>query len=285
MSRFFDKTRSAQILGAKAGTATHPEAETWMDDLHKPSVIGAEIAELRLAHCRKTRLTLPADAPLMANSLVAKDGAVESYRLLRTRLMRIQVSQGLHSIIMSSTVSNEGKTLTTLNLAQAYASLKDQRVLVVDGDLRTSGLSRFFTPCSGPGLADALAGDANFADVIQATDNPNLYVVSTGQRSASPPELYASPRWKEFLGWCSECFKLILVDTPPIFPLSDFDLMASACDGIVLVVRAQRTQREVLQKAAAQIDPKKLLGIVYNATQSEHRKSKYYNPYFGGDTN
>lgn len=203
---------------------------------------------------------------------------MESYRILRTRLMRAQAAQGLRTLIFSSAVSKEGKTLTTLNLAQAYVALKDQRVLLIDGDLRTRAISKFFAPSPGPGISDALVGDADFADVIFATDKPNLFFVSPG-RNVAAPELYASKRWKEFLTWCGECFKVILVDAPPIFPLADFDLMSAACDGIVLVVRALRTNRDLLQRAVDQIDSKKLLGIVYNATQSECRDSSYIEAY------
>jgi capsular exopolysaccharide synthesis family protein len=208
---------------------------------------------------------------------------MESYRMLRTRLMRAQAAQGLRTVIFSSAIRNEGKTLTTLNLAQAYVILGDQRVLLIDGDLRTGALSRSFVQSPGPGLSDALVGDADFADVIMATDKPNLFSVAAGRNAAPPPELYAGRRWKEFLSWCGKSFKTILVDAPPIFPLSDFDLMSASCDGIVLVVRAQGTDRDSLQRAAAQVDSRKLLGIVYNATQIDSRKSKYNNTHSAGD--
>jgi len=284
MSRFFDKTRNAERFAIGGAATTQADPEQWVEELRKTGQIGADIASSRLANCRKTRLTLPHDAPSLANANVARGSAMEAYRMLRTRLMRTQAAQGLRTLIFSSAVSNEGKTLTTLNLAQAYAGLKDERVLLIDGDLRTGALSKFFDQSSGPGLSDALSGDTNFSDVVLGTDKPNLFFVPSGKNSAPPPELYASQYWKEFLGWCSECFKIILVDAPPIFPLSDFDLMSAACDGIVLIVRAQRTSRELLQKAAGQIDSKKLLGIVYNAAQSESRKSKYNNPYLADDS-
>lgn len=284
MSRLFDQTRRANNVVLEAAKATQTSPEQWVEDLRRTSRIGTDIADVRLANCRKTRFADITGTPSLANPAVAHGSAMESYRMLRTRLMRAQTTQGIRSIVLSSAVSNEGKTLTTFNLAQAYAGLEDQRVLLVDGDLRTSALSKFFAPNSGPGLSDALAGEASFADAIMATNKSNLYFVPTGEKMAPPPELYASERWKEFLSWAGECFKVILVDAPPISPLSDFDLIAAGCDGIVFVVRAQRTHRELLQKAAAQVDPKKLLGIVYNATQSESRKSKYNNPYIGGDT-
>jgi capsular exopolysaccharide synthesis family protein len=279
MSRLFDQTRKAQNVILEGVAPAQDSPEQWVEDLRKTSRIGQDIAEVRLASCRKTRFANPTLTPSLANPAVAQGSAMEAYRMLRTRLMRAQAAQGIRSIILSSAVGNEGKTLTTFNLALAYASLEDRRVLLIDGDLRTSALSQFFAPNSGQGLSDALAGEANFADVIMATNKPNLHFVPTGEKAGPPPELYASERWKAFLGWAGECFNVILIDAPPIFPLSDFDLMAAATGGIVFVVRSHRTHRELLQKAAAQVDSKKLLGIVYNATQNENKKSKYNNPY------
>lgn len=284
MSRFLDRTRNAQNALLETTSTAQQNPEKWADFLRNTNVAVAESAELRLAKCRKTGLTPPPDLPLLTNTYVASTSAMESYRILRTRLMRAQATQGLRTLIFSSAASNEGKTLTTLNLALAYIALKDQRVLLVDGDFRTRSMSKFFVPSSAPCLSDALLGDVEFADVILATDKPNLFFVSPCSDPA-PPELYASKRWKEFLEWCGECFKVILVDAPPIFPLSDFHLMSAACDGIVLVVREQRTNRDILQKATAQIDSKKLVGIVYNATQSENRHSKYGKAYLLGDSN
>ncbi len=72
------------------------------------------------------------------------------------------------------------------------------------------------------------------------------------------------------------------MDSPPILPVADFELIASACDGVLVVVRALQTQRSLLRKASAQIDPKKLLGIVFNAAESE-RRNGYYNRYYTGN--
>lgn len=284
MSRLFDQTRKAQNVVLEGGAAAADRPEQWVQELRKTNRVGQGIAEHRLANCRKTHFANPTITPSLANPAVAQGSAMEAYRMLRTRLMRAQASQGIRSIILSSAVGNEGKTLTTFNLALAYASLEDQRVLLIDGDLRTRALSQFFAPNSGQGLSEALSGEADFADVIMASTKSNLHFVPTGEKTTPPPELYASERWKEFLGWAGECFNVILIDAPPIFPLSDFDLMAAAADGIVFIVRSHRTHRELLQKAAAQVDSKKLLGIVYNATQNEVKKSKYNNPYIEAET-
>lgn len=284
MSRYFDRTRNAQNLSLAGTSPVESDPERWVEDLRKVNVVGTQIAESRFAHSRKAVICAPPGTPTLSDPALAHGNAMEAYRMLRTRIMRAQTAQGLRSLIFGSAVSEEGKTLTAFNLAHVYSGLKDQRVLLVDGDLRQAGLSRYFSADAGPGLAEALAGEANFDDVVMATNKPNLFFVPAGKHSAPPPELYASQRWKEFLGRCSECFKVILIDAPPIFPMSDFDLMSAACDGILLVVRAQRTHRDLLQKLAGQVDSKKLLGVVYNGTQNESRQSKYNSPYLSNDS-
>ena len=156
------------------------------------------------------------------------------------------------------------------------------RTLVVDGDLRTRGLSKLIGAPSGPGLADILEGRARYEEAILGTDHPNLFALAAGSAVGAPPELLAGSQWKEFLGWASETFKLVLIDGPPILGLSDIDLMANGCDGVLMVVRANRTKRNLLRKAASTIDPKKNLGVIFNATDSDIHKS-YYHAYYAGN--
>lgn len=127
---------------------------------------------------------------------------------------------------------------------------------------------------STPGLAEVLAGEVTPDEAIVATNQKNLFVLPAGTVLSCPPELFTGSRWQEFLGHCSEMFKVILIDTPPILPLADFELISAACDGVVMVVRAHHGQRATLQKTAGVLDPKKLLGVVFNATDVS-RKDYY----------
>ena len=151
----------------------------------------------------------------------------------------------------------------------------------MDADLRSRRLTCLFG-YPPPGLGEVLSGKTSFAEAILATDLPNLYLLGAGTPSAPPPELYAGPRWKEFIGWAGECFKLILIDSPPIVPLSDFELISGSCDGYLTVVRALSTQREALQKAAQVGDPKKSLGVVLNSIETG-AYANYYGRYYGSN--
>ena len=287
MSKFFNETRKAQDWALREGATKRLDVQRMLENVkenaQKADAVATDLAETRVGRSGKVHLARSSDSPVIYAGSESTEEALESYRALRTRLMRLQAEQGIRSVVMSSALPGEGKTLTTLNLALCCAQLHDQRVLVIDADLRTRGLSELLGQPARPGLGEILASQAQFNEGIFTTDLPNLHGLCAGASTAPPAELFADNRWKEFIGWCSESFKLVLVDSPPILPLADFELIASPCDGVLAVVRALQTQRTLLRKASAQIDPKKLLGIVFNATESEHRNG-YYNRYYTGNT-
>jgi len=283
MSKFFDETQKAQEWAAREAAAKKLNLEqalqTVKHSVAQAAAVADEMADSRLGNCRKLPFTGQTGVPLILPENALSSVAAESYRALRTRLMRHQKANGLRSLVVSSALPSEGKTLTTLNLALCCAQLRDLRILLVDADLRTRGLSGLAGNPPAPGLAEVLAGKVQFEAAIFATAQPNLYILPAGAAKTPPPELYAGDRWKELVGWCSESFSIILVDSPPILPLSDFDLILNRCDAALVVVRSQKTPREMLQRAAGQIDKNKLLGVVFNATDfgAGDRYYQYYN--------
>ncbi len=282
MSKFFDETQKAQEWAAQQAATKSLNLEqalrTVKENVAQAAAVVNEMADSRLGNCRKLHLTRQAGVPVILPGDAPNSPAAESYRTIRTRLMRYQRENGVRSLVVSSALPDEGKTLTALNLALCCAQLQDLRILLVDADLRTRGLTGIIGYPPVPGLAEVLAGKAQFDQAIFATDQPNLYILPAGAPKAPAPELYAGERWKELIGWCSEAFSIILVDTPPILPLSDFDLIMNGCDAALVVVRSQKTPRELLQKAAGQIDKSKLLGVIFNATDfaSGNRYYQYY---------
>ena len=228
-----------------------------------------------IENCRKIHLPKDTKAAVLFQSQNGTAAAAEAYRGLRTRVMRLQSTQGIQSIVLSSSLPGEGKTVTALNLGLCCAQLHEMKVLVVDADLRTRGMTKLLGYPAVPGLAEVLAGKADHESAILSTDIPNLYFLGAGESTSSSPELFAGSRWKDLIAACARSFRLVLVDTPPILSLSDFELISHACDGVLLVVRALRTPRAGLRSAAAQIDSRKLLGVVYNGTQFDVDKNGY----------
>lgn len=282
MSRFFDETRRAQQASARLSLAGGLDLEQAVKSVKQADTVIDQVADSRLRRCKKIELPHSSVLPIIQNGNIATRAAGESYRALRTRLMRLQALNGLRSIVISSTVPGEGKTLSTFNLGLSYAQLKQERVLIVDADLRTRGLTQLLGATSASGLAEVLSGKAQFEDAVLATELPNFYALSAGILSVSPPELFSGERWKEFIGWASECFKVVLIDSPPLLPLSDAELIAAACDGVLLVVRARSTQREQIQRSCNHIDNRKLIGLIFNATDVQG-KGGYYNAPYGGN--
>jgi capsular exopolysaccharide synthesis family protein len=204
--------------------------------------------------------------------------AVESYRTLRTRLINRQAKKKISTIMITSAIPGEGKTLTALNLALCYAQLPEARVLLVDADLRSRGLSAHFGNPEIPGLLEVLAGEVSSEEAILTTDHKNLFFVNAGAKmgTVSPAEQFASPNWKEFLAKNSELYSVILVDSPPVLAVSDSELIGAGCDGLLVVVRALHTSREVLQRMTNSIDKSKFLGIVYNAVPESAASVDHY---------
>ena len=274
MSKFFNETQKANQWTQQKLANQDMDVKEMLESLKQGPASGTQLADARLNECRQVHVGNGNGARLVLHQGEASRAALEAYRGLRTRLMRAQAKTGLKSIVVTSSLPGEGKTLTTMNLGLCYAQHPQQRVLVIDADLRTCGLTSMLDHPSTPGLAEVLAGEVTPDEAIVATNQKNLFVLPAGTVLSSPPELFTGTHWQEFIARCSELFKVILIDTPPILPLADFELISAACDGVLMVVRAHHGQRETLQKTARALDPKKLLGLVFNATDVS-RKDYY----------
>jgi len=275
MSRFFNQSKQTSSLRQPPNGNDADSLD--IEGLVEASREAQPQAEEAVAAPTTTdnRIQLSLRLPILADGS-AMPQAEEAYRALRTRLLRLQATQKIGSIAITSSDQGDGKTLTSINLALCYSRLPNTRVLLVDGDLRTAGLTVLTSAPHAPGLADVLDGATAFDRAVVSTNVPNLFVVGAGRCASAASELYAKPRWKEFMKWCSGNFTLVLVDSPPILGLADFELIAAGCDGVLLVVRARMTAREALQEATRQIDRKKFLGIVFNGQEAPKKPGYSY---------
>jgi len=181
--------------------------------------------------------------------------------------------------MLRSSIPAEGKTVTALNLALSSAQLGHLRILLVDADLRSRGLTRRLGVPGGLGLSDVLSGKSPAAEVILTTEHNNLSVIGAGSLSSNPAELFASTAWSEFIAWAKASFDMILIDAPPIHSLADAELIGAACDGALIIVKAFSTPREMAQKCAVRLDKKKVMGIVFNGLLTSPGDYPY--SYFG----
>lgn len=206
--------------------------------------------------------------PLLLNGA---DGSalswVEAYKRLRTQVMKAQAAGDVGSIAICSVGPSDGKTLTAFNLACACAQLEGSSVLLVDADLRTRGLSKLIPDLPSPGLADFLSSTLECENIALRTNLNGLFVVGAGNSETSPAELFSRGKWQEFLNWAKGHFKFVIVDSLPVGVVADSDLVTGACDRVLVIVRALKTSRATLEDALGQLDPGKILGVVWNGAQ------------------
>jgi len=274
MSKFFNETQKANQWAQRKLSNPDMDVREMLESIKHGSTLETATANAQLAQYQQAQVGNGNATHLILRQDQSSKVALEGYRALRTRLMRAQAKAGLKTIAITSSLPGEGKTLTTMNLGLCYAQLPQQRVLVIDADLRTCGLTSLLDePCT-LGLAEVLAGRATPEEAIAATNQKNFFMLPAGTISSPPPELFTGSHWQELLGRCSELFEVVLVDTPPIVPLADFELISVACQGVVMVVRAHYGEREILQKSASSVDRKKLLGFVFNGADANEKQ--YY---------
>jgi capsular exopolysaccharide synthesis family protein len=301
MSKFFNETRSAQKISPVPATANvdiqelvgslkqsmesngsavaHPselDLSQLMQPLKESHDAASQVAAGRLEKCRSIRLPRTEERSFLVSQYnPTMQAAVEAYRTLRTRLVKQQTRTGSRSLVVTGSTQGEGKTLTAFNLALCYAKIENWPVLLVDADLRTRGLSNLAGDPESPGLAEILEKDCSYQSAILRTDVASLYVLPAGETTSSPSELFSGPRWKEFMGWAAESFRLVLIDSPPALNLADFELIAARCESVMVVARARKTEREALTKVLAQVDPRKMAGVIFNAAE-EPADNGYY---------
>lgn len=194
--------------------------------------------------------------------------AAEHFGVIRTRLLNARAQSGTRSVIVTSAHKQEGKTFNCLNISISVAQLSSTRVLLVDGDLRMKGISRFLGLEKSAGVADFLRSRKPFRACVRSTTLPYLSVAPAGDVPVDAvPGILEGPRFAEFLEESKQEFGLIIVDSVPVAaPVADFELLLAACDAALLVVHLRKTTREGMDISARRLDGK-LLGIVVNNTE------------------
>ena len=210
--------------------------------------------------------------------------ASEAYKLLRTKLQFSFSDQNeSHVIGISSALSGEGKSLSSVNLAYTLSQL-NKKVVLIDCDMRRPTLAEKLHIKKTPGLSSLLTGQSNLKDILQCCGLKNredaFYVISAGQNPPNPVELLSSSRMAKTLEVLRTEFDYIIIDLPPVGEVSDAMAVAKQTDGMLLVVRQNYCDRIVLAESIRQFEfiETKILGVVFNCT-SEH-EGKYGKGYY-----
>lgn len=205
---------------------------------------------------------------------------LEQFKALRAKF-EYQLDIHKHKVVaVTSAIAEEGKTLTSANLAANLASVGRKKVLLIDTDMRKSDIARFFNAPQNPGLKEFLTGSASLENIILSSDSVSgLHIVSGGERGTAPTDLLAGDSFRSFLLEMRKKFDTILLDTPPILPVADTLSLRDQVDGFIFIFRIGFTPYVMLRQALEEIDKTKIMGVVLNGV--EMKKYKYYQRYYG----
>jgi protein-tyrosine kinase len=224
----------------------------------------------------------PLNEALLVDLHNPREAPAEEFRSLRTRLNHLQTLQPLRTLVVTSASPAEGKSFTAMNLAIAQAQLAEKRVLLADFDFRRPSIDKAFQIDTSPGLTEYLLGKARIGEVIRKIADANLYLMTAGEAVPNPLELLNLKECRGLLEALRSHFDWVILDSPPLLFAADGNLLATMCDGTILVVRIGATTFDAVTRAMQSLCENNVLGVVVNgARRSElYSKYSYYHDYY-----
>lgn len=204
----------------------------------------------------------------------------DRFRLLRMRFREVKAKTKLRSLVITSPLPEDGKSTIAINLATALAEGGKRSVLLVEADLHHPTVSQSVRTQGHPGLAECLEAGVDPLSVIRRLQPPSWYLLPAGELQGNPTELLQSDSLADMMRRLSPMFDWILIDTPPVAPLSDALSVSRHTDASLLVVRADQTPRSAVGEALDLLGRAHVLGIIFNGAERLNRLySKYYGYY------
>lgn len=223
----------------------------------------------------------PQPGALMVGNDEAKGPFLEGYRVIRTALGYCWTGQEPRVIVCTSTAPGEGKTLTSVNLAQTLAAV-DGGVLLIDCDLRKPTAHDSLGIKRAPGLSDLLASKATLEEAVRSVPGTQLHVVAAGTSVPSPGDLLTTEAMRGLVASLRHSYRWIVLDTPPVGAVADALVLASLGDGVVVVAGAEMVSRKAVLNTLHRVSETgaRILGVVLNRAQVA-RHAYYYGRYYG----
>lgn len=285
MSRLFEALQHSEAEAQQP--SPKPQLETVAVESLKPQFEDVAVESLpeiepavpQLEQVRSLRISANAesDLPFFADPTAI---AFEKFRLLAFRLRQAQERSHFKRVLVTSSVVQDGKSLVSANLAVTLAERENQKVLLIEGDLRLPRLGQIFGLGRLAGLADwADQPHRPFTDFIYRLGESSLWLLPAGRGKLSPLEVLNSEGLAKLMDQMTNWFDCIVIDSPPLVPLADAHVWETLADATLLVVREGKTPRKMLEKSLEALDRTKLIGAVLNeATLSQHKYYHYYEP-------
>ncbi len=245
-----------------------------VDSVAENSGVSKELALVPVEQVRirpETRIALLTDP---------RGPGADRFRFLRMRLGELKDAVNLSKLLITSPLPNDGKTTIALNLATALAEGGRRRVLLLEADLYHPTLAQRLELPAGAGLAECLENSLDPFSAIRLLQPLGWYLLGSGVVRGNPTELLQAGSFPKLLERLSPHFDWILVDTPPVTPLTDAVSLSRHVDATLLVVRSGSTPEESVKDAIGVLGQKHVLGIVFNAAEELNQLySKYYGHY------
>jgi len=274
----FEKSSVVRLAPRKESYERLPEPaeEDWQEAPEILAIPGLADSATRPA-VRPVSFQISDSQPLLSPKREDRRAA-EQYRIIRTRIFH--QLPGSSITVIASPGMGDGKTVTAVNLAAALAHKSEDKVILIDADLRLSKVHERLGIAKTPGLAEVLSGACSLEEAMLRVEQlPNFYILPAGQAEANPSELLDSSNWSALLARLRGEFLRTIVDSPPVEAVADYDLIAASCDGVVLVVRPDHTSRPLLTRALAKVKGK-LIGVLINDVEDwflwKHGSPSYY---------
>jgi capsular exopolysaccharide synthesis family protein len=212
----------------------------------------------------------------LVSILEPESPAAEAFRLLVVRLRHLRRDRTLKKLLITSTIPQEGKSMVSGNISCTLALRTQQKVLMLEGDLRRPSLSKMFGLGKNSGLCEWLAGERSLEKSIYHLKDPGLWILPAGTTPSNALELLQSGKLSALIEQLALWFDWIVIDSPPVLPLADTSVWMRLADGVLLATRQGTTEKRQLQRGVEAIEPTKLIGALVNSSQNAAASDYYY---------
>lgn len=206
----------------------------------------------------------------------------EAFRALRTRIQFSKIDRdSIKTILVTSSTPKEGKTIVSVNLAGSFAQ-SNKKTLVIDCDLRKPRIHSIFKDKRFPGFTDYFFGQAAYEEIVRKSDLNNLFYITAGTIPPNPSEILGSREMEQFLKKLKTEFEMIIIDSPPVIAVTDSEILSSLVDSTILVVSADQTEVELMEKASELLQHQhgSFLGVLLNNFTYKSGYGSYYKYYY-----
>ena len=232
-------------------------------------------------HFKSLKISLDPQSRLLSLT-DSESPPAEAFRLLGVRLRHLRRHRSLKTVLITSTIPQEGKSLVAANLACTLSLKTQERILLLEGDLRRPSLAQKFGLGRNPGLCECLKGERSLTSSIYHLADQNLWILPAGSAPSNAQELLQSGKLSTLMAELARWFDWVVVDSPPVLPLADTSVWMRLVDGILLVTRQGVTEKKQLQRGLEALEPSKLIGALVNGSTGTPEQDYYY--YRGGPT-